>query len=128
MARLVADGALLRCSMGASPSMLHASPRPYAIDEHPLATVGDHVPMRHIFSFGMCRSPMNPQVATATAAAMGALTPQPCVPATPAPWTDGSPRTTYNGEAVLTTSSGCACMWSGTITVVDPLHDKSHDE
>ena len=53
----------------------------------PDANIMDHIPMSaDIMPFGMCISPSNPTVASATAAAMGVLTPMPCIPNTPAPW------------------------------------------
>ena len=38
----------------------------------------------------MCISPANPVVAAATTAALGVLTPQPCIPITIAPWLPGA--------------------------------------
>jgi hypothetical protein len=57
----------------------------------PDANIMDHVPMVNIMAFGMCTSPANPTGASATAAALAALTPMPCVPNTPAPWVTGAP-------------------------------------
>ena len=37
-----------------------------------------------------CNSPSNPMVAAATTAALGVLTPMPCIPMTIAPWMPGS--------------------------------------
>jgi hypothetical protein len=74
----------------------------------------------NIAPFGMCQSLANPQVAAATSAAMGTLTPQPCVPATAGPWSPGSSIVTLNGVPALTADSKCMCTWAGTIEVVDP--------
>jgi hypothetical protein len=68
----------------------------------------------------MCQSLANPQVAAATSAAMGTLTPQPCVPVIPAPWSPGASVVTLNGVPALTSDSKCQCTWAGTIEVVDP--------
>jgi uncharacterized Zn-binding protein involved in type VI secretion len=76
--------------------------------------------MANIPSFGMCMSPANPQVAAATAAAMGVLTPMPCLPATAAPWTTGSPKVMIDGSPALTSICQCMCMWGGAITVSMP--------
>jgi len=58
----------------------------------------------------------NPQVATATAAAFGTLTPQPCQPVL-SPWSPGSARVTIGEVAALDDSSQCNCTWSGVVTV-----------
>src|SRR5262245_31638919 len=91
MPKLVVHGALLQCSMGMSPSSLSVLPtNKLEGAQQNAATVQDYTPMVNISPFGMCQSPANPQVAAATAAAMGVLTPQPCIPNTTSPWTPGS--------------------------------------
>ena len=62
----------------------------------------------------------NPQVASATAAAQGVLTPQPCLPMTTAPWSPGAPTTLVGGNPALTDSSMCLCTWGGQISIVSP--------
>lgn len=121
MTKLVTLGAQLRCSQGAAPSSL-AIPRPEGTDAdaNAAATVEHHEPMANIAPFGMCRSMANPQVALASAAAQGVLTPQPCVPNVSSPWTPGSSGTTINGAKALTSDSTCNCAWAGTIEVVTP--------
>jgi hypothetical protein len=74
----------------------------------------------NIPTFGMCTSLANPQVAAATTAAQGVLTPQPCVPAIVSQWVPGSVTSVINGLPVLTNNSTCTCAWLGTITVVAP--------
>jgi hypothetical protein len=80
----------------------------------------DYVPMMNIMPFGMCTSPANPQVAAATAAALGVLTPQPCIPATSSPWTPGSPQVMLANQPALNDTSTCMCMWAGVITITNP--------
>jgi hypothetical protein len=119
MAKAVVSGAVLQCSMGASPGSLTIVPpggRVFA-DQMAIATVMDFAPTTNIAPFGMCRTLSNPQVASATSAAQGVLTPQPCVPATTSPWQPGSTTVTVGQLSVLTDSSTCMCMWGGTITV-----------
>ena len=75
--------------------------------------------MMNILPFGMCQSPSNPTVAAATAAAMGTLTPMPCVPAIVAPWVPGGKEMIANLPALLDNCK-CMCMWGGQISVNMP--------
>jgi hypothetical protein len=65
----------------------------------------------------MCTSLSNPEVAAATAAALGVLTPMPCVPNTVSPWAPGSPLVTYDGNPALDDSCICNCAWGGEISI-----------
>ena len=80
----------------------------------------DHIPMTNIMPFGMCMSIANPQVAAATAAALGVLTPQPCIPATASPWAPGAVTVQIANQPALDNISTCMCNWAGLITVVNP--------
>ncbi len=121
MPKLVIHGASMRCSQGTSPASLSVLPTQMTRGvERPAATVMDFAPMVNIAPMGMCQSPANPQVAAATAAAMGVLTPQPCVPVIPAPWSPGSPVVTVQSLAALTDDSKCNCTWAGIIEVANP--------
>jgi hypothetical protein len=84
---------------------------------NPAATVMDYIPMVNIPTFGMCQSPANPQVAAATAAALGVLTPMPCIPMTTAPWSPGSATMKINNFPVLLDSDTCMCNWAGSISI-----------
>ena len=87
----VCMGAMMMCTMGMAPSSLVVLPvNRVMTGEVPDANIMDHVPMMNIMPFGMCMSPANPVVAAATAAALGVLTPMPCIPNTPAPWVPGA--------------------------------------
>jgi hypothetical protein len=68
----------------------------------------------------MCTSPSNPTVAAATAAALGVLTPMPCVPVTAAPWVPGAPTVLVGNLPGLDNNSKCLCNWGGVISVVAP--------
>jgi hypothetical protein len=121
MPKLVVDGATLRCSMGAAPARLVVPPLQGVDDVSlPMATVQDYKPLANVLPFAMCRSTANPQVALATAASLGVLTPQPCVPVVLGPWTPGSDVVTVNDLAALTDASVCACAWAGSISVAHP--------
>lgn len=121
MPKLVVSGAKLQCSEGTAPSTLTVLPASTAdTAEMPVATVLDHQPMVNVAPFGMCKTQANPQVAAATAAAQGVLTPQPCVPVLPAPWSPGAAVVTLRMHKALTDDSTCTCQWTGRIEVTDP--------
>jgi hypothetical protein len=122
MPKLVINGAKLKCSQGVAPSTLTVLPmNGSSADEQPAATVMDNVPMVNIAPFGMCQTQANPQVAASTAAAMGVLTPMPCVPVIPAPWSPGARIVTIQGQKALTSDSKCNCTWTGSIEITDPV-------
>lgn len=115
----VTHGAMLKCSQGIAPSSLNVPPlSAVTIEQSPVATVNDFAPMKNVSPFGMCMSLANPAVAAATAAAMGVLTPQPCVPVISAPWIPGAEVGTIDGVAMLTVDCQCMCAWAGTITIL----------
>lgn len=113
---LVNMGSMLKCSKGTAPSSLIVSLPTVTAESPPAATVMDFVPLENIPSFGMCMSQANPEVAAATAAAEGVLTPMPCVPLT-TPWTPGMPTITIGGQPALDAASKCLCGWGGEITI-----------
>ncbi len=76
--------------------------------------------MVNVLPFGLCRSPSNPQVAAATAAASGVLTPQPCFPSVAAPWSPGASVVTVDDVPALTSNSTCTCQWAGVVEVAQP--------
>jgi hypothetical protein len=118
MALQVCNGALLQCSMGVAPSSLVVTPEKMVnTSSQPAANIMDHVPMKNIMPFGMCTSPANPQVAAATAAAAGVLTPMPCIPNTPAPWVPGAPTVILKNFPALNNTSKLTCIWAGMISV-----------
>jgi hypothetical protein len=117
----VCMGANMMCSFGMAPSSLVVLPANRVMtNQAPDANIMDHIPMVNIMPFGMCTSPANPTVAAATAAALGVLTPMPCVPATPAPWVPGAPNVLLGNFPTLDDSSQLLCTWGGVITFVTP--------
>jgi hypothetical protein len=116
----VCMGALLRCSFGAAPGALSVLPLNGVLTGTPAANVLDHLPVVNVPPFGACSSAANPMVAAATAAAMGVLTPMPCVPVTPAPWAPGAAGVLLGGAAALDAASRLVCAWGGMIEVATP--------
>lgn len=117
--KLVNQGSMLQCSMGAAPASLVVVVPTVTAATPAAANIMDYAPLVNIPTFGMCKSPANPTVAAATAAAMGVLTPMPCVPMT-TPWTPGVPAVLVRGMPALDASSKCLCGYGGQITVTTP--------
>jgi hypothetical protein len=117
----VCMGAMMQCTMGMAPSSLVVLPANRVMTgEVPDANIMDHVPLVNIMPFGMCQSPANPMVAAATAAALGVLTPMPCIPNTPAPWVPGAPTVLLGNFPALDNSSQLMCLWTGVISFTNP--------
>lgn len=107
----VTSGAVLSCSCSIGGlGVLNVLPPARA------ANVNDGIPMLNITSFGMCGCPANPQVAAATAAALGTLTPVPCIPVT-SKWNGGLSNLQVDGSDALQPSSTIQCLWGGVITI-----------
>ncbi len=117
----VTMGASLQCSQGVAPSKLIVPPKNRVMaDGMGAANIMDKIPIVNIPPFGMCRSMANPQVAAATAAAMGTLTPMACIPMIPSPWMSGSKKVKIANMPALTDKSKCVCAWGGNIKIVQP--------
>lgn len=120
MGLCVCGGAMLSCSFGMMPSVLMVTPENKTVTAMPIATIMDNIPMKNIMPFGMCQSIANPQVAAATAAALGVLTPMPCIPALPAPWAPGSPTVLIANKPALNKDSMVFCAYAGVIQITNP--------
>ena len=117
----VCMGAMMQCSFGVAPSSLVVLPKNMVFtDQVPDANIMDHVPLVNIVPFGMCTSLANPTVAAATAAALGVLTPMPCIPNTPAPWVPGAPNVLLGNFPTLDNTSKLMCVWAGVIQFITP--------
>lgn len=124
MSKLVVHGAQLSCSKGTSPGSLSILPTVQMTgDDQNIATVDDYKPMVNIPTFGMCTTQANPQVAAATSAAQGVLTPQPCIPVTTSAWSPGASIVTVDGVKALTKDSTVSCQWSGSISISTAASD-----
>ena len=121
MGIVVVTGASLMCPFGSTPGTLTATSQTTCLGcSKPVATVTDVAMGTNIPPFGMCSSMANPQVASATAAAMGVLTPQPCSMVPMGLWSGGS-TVLVGGKPVLTGESCLMCsMGMGKITITSP--------
>jgi hypothetical protein len=120
MAFLACGGASLQCSFGAAPSTLNVLPINRVLTGMPVANIMDGKPFLNVLPFGMCMSMANPMVAAATAAALGVLTPMPCLPMTMAPWVPGVPTTLIGNMPALDMNSKLMCSWGGVIQILAP--------
>jgi uncharacterized Zn-binding protein involved in type VI secretion len=84
------------------------------------ANVQAFAPMVNVPTFGACMSPANPTVASATAAAMGVLTPMPCLPVTSSPWMPGATKVMVDGQPALHAGCTTNCAFGGVITILSP--------
>lgn len=116
----VCAGAVLTCTFGMAPSVFQVLPTARVISSLPVGCIMDNIPMVNILPFGMCQSPANPTVAAATAAALGVLTPMPCVPVIPGPWAPGSPTVLIGGKPALNHTCKLMCAYGGTIQITNP--------
>lgn len=121
MKPVVIQGTLLKCSFGNAPSPIMVLPDRKVKSMLPVAAKTDHIPLLNILPFGMCSNPANPMVIAATAAAMGVLTPAPCIPCTVQDWTEASGKVKVKGKQALNTDSRLQCLYGGSIQVTAPL-------
>ena len=120
MGNFVCQGAMLQCSFGMAPSTLSVIiPLRPNCGNMLMATIMDYIPMANIMPFGMCQSMANPTVASATAAAMGVLTPMPCIPVIAAPWAP-SGQVKIGGLPALINNAKCMCSYGGQISITSP--------
>lgn len=122
MANPVVTGGIIMCTNGLSPGQLVGA-SPVMIGGAPALTIKDTIPIANITPCGMCNSLANPTVASATSAALGVLTPMPCVPAPIGVWIcAGTPM--IGGVPGLSTDGTLICAYGGSISIRDPGQKK----
>lgn len=115
----VVTGAMILCPFGTTPANLVVTSQSTVLAEgKPVATITD-TSVANIPTCGMCSSLANPQVAAATAAALGVLTPQPCVPAIAGTWTATQPKCIVSGKPCLTSEATAVCSYGGTMSIIN---------
>jgi hypothetical protein len=120
MGVIVAAGAKVLCPFGTMPATLNVTSQSTVLAQgKPMATIQDFAPNVNISGCGMCSSMANPQVAAATAAALGVLTPQPCIPAVAGPWIVPQAVCLAGGKPVLTNEAKAICSYGGSLTIID---------
>lgn len=119
MALALCTGATMMCSFGVAPASLVTMP-PTVITGTPTANNTAFAPIANIPTFGSCTSLANPTVASATSAALGVLTPMPCVPMTTSPWLPGPVKTIDGSMPAADQTCTLMCNWGGVISVLSP--------
>ena len=126
MAIPVVAGAACMCTMGTSPGQVNPTNQMnIRVGGKPVASIADAAPISNVTPCGMCTSLANPIVASATAAALGVLTPQPCVPAPAGGWIcPGTIR--VGGKPILTSDGKLTCSYGGSISIMNPGQTTVH--
>lgn len=126
MAAIVVTGATCMCSFGTSPCVLQATSQSKCLGESkPIATIQDVSPGTNLAGFGMCTSLTNPAVASATAAALGVLTPQPCTMVPMGVWSTTKGSVLVGGKPCLTSQAVLSCsLGQGTVKITNPGQTK----
>lgn len=114
MGCIVSANAMMSCSFGLAPSAFQPTCNPTIMAKGIVGCAMDVTPA-NIPPFGMCTSMMNPAVITATAAAMGVLTPQPCTLIAAGMWITPKMNILLKTAPVLTTDAKLMCAFGGVI-------------
>ncbi len=125
MSELVTVGGTAMCTMGTGPAPIRVTSQvKVMVSGKPTATIQDCQPGANIGPFGLCTSLANPQVAAATAAALGVLTPQPCMPVPAGCWIPTKPKVLVSGKPCLTNDCKLMCAYAGQISITNPAQLK----
>lgn len=119
MGQIVVTGGQAMCMFGTTPTgIITSSQSEVLVGNKPAGTIMD-CGRNNIATFGMCISLANPQVAAATAAALGVLTPQPCQILPAGPWIPMKPCLNIGGKPCLTSDCKLVCaMGWGMISII----------
>lgn len=121
MSELVAAMGMATCTMGTAPAPVKVTSQTKVLaGGKPAATIQDCQGAANVGPFGMCNSLANPAVASATAAALGVLTPQPCMPVPAGSWIPTKPKVLVGGKPCLTSDCKLMCAYAGSISMTNP--------
>ena len=118
MSEIVVATGTCMCSMGMAPAPLKVTSNTKVLaDGKPCGTMADAKGLVNVGPFGMCTSLANPAVAAATVAALGVLTPQPCVPVVAGTWIPTKPKVLIGGKPCLSSDCKAVCVYAGSLSV-----------
>lgn len=126
MSELVTATGTCMCSFGTAPAPIKVTSQAKVLaGGKPCATISDAAGIVNVGPFGMCTSLANPQVAAATAAALGVLTPQPCIPQVAGMFIPTKPKILISGKPCLASDCKAMCAFAGSISIVNPAQIKA---
>lgn len=129
MTQQVCNGAALACTFGAAPGTLTVIPATGVMAAtQPAATVMDYAPMVNVATFGMCMSPSNPQVSGRDGRGVGGADAAALHSRDVEPLDAGQSHRDDRGNAALTSTDMCMCMWGGQITITSPGQESVTDD
>lgn len=114
MGNLICSNALMSCSFGMIPSAFQATNCMQVMASGIVGNVMDATPA-NLMNFGMCMSMANPMVASATAIALGVLTPQPCLPVPMGLWITPKMNILIKNAPALSSDAKLFCAYGGII-------------
>ena len=118
MGFMATTGSLAKCSFGMAPMPLTFLPTSMTIAcGMPVGACTDCIPFLNVPPFALCTSLCNPTTAALTAAALGVLTPGPCIPVPVGMWIPTAPTTMVMTGPVITNSSMLPCAYGGMISI-----------
>ncbi len=121
MSELVTATGMCMCSFGTAPAPLKVTSQAKVLaGGKPCGTISDTQAFANVGPFGMCTSLANPQVAAATAAALGVLTPQPCIPQVAGTWIPTKPKVMIGGKPCLASDCKAMCAYAGSLSITFP--------
>lgn len=121
MGQVVTTGAQCACTFGAAPGTINVTSQQKVMVCGKVAATIQDCQSANITPFGMCSSLANPAVASATAAALGVLTPQPCTLVPAGTWIPTQPKVLVGGKPVLTNEAKLTCaLGAGMISITNP--------
>ncbi len=116
---LANTGSMCLCDKGIAPMSLILGQPTVLASGTPAFNKLNAAPLVSVPSFTMCTSTTNPEVQAATSAAMGVLTPMPCVPSILTPeWSGTSTVVNVAGQPAVTDKSTIKCAWGGTVKIL----------
>jgi hypothetical protein len=111
----------IQCSFGLVPTPLIVLPdRTVTAEGMLMGNISDMLPLANIEPFGDCVSLANPEVLAATIAALGVLTPMPCIPVTVEPWVSEALTVLVQGMPAIDETAILMCTWLGVIHINEP--------
>lgn len=119
MGQIITSGSMMTCSFGMSPCPFQAISASTVLSKTPVGTIQD-TSLASIATFGMCSSLSNPSVSAATTAALGVLTPMPCLPLISGSWFPPQ-KILVKGSPILTSDSKCICAYGGNISFISSI-------